>query len=113
MTFWAWLRAHALINPGLQATESADARCAAMLERIHSLASLCTLAPALKTLLCLSGIGFRCAFTFCAKMCDFSRLCSGRKVTSWLGLAPSQSSSAASRRLTDISKCAPRLLGKR
>jgi hypothetical protein len=59
-----------------------------MLERIHSLASSCTLAPAIKALLCLSGIGFRCAFTFCAKMCDFSRLCSGRKVTSWLGLAP-------------------------
>jgi hypothetical protein len=78
----------ALINPGLQATESADARCAAMLERVHSLASSCTLAPACKVLLCLSGIGFRCAFTFCAKMCDFSRLCSGRKVTSWLGLVP-------------------------
>ncbi|RRF90030.1 MAG: hypothetical protein DUD39_18395 [Coriobacteriaceae bacterium] len=59
-----------------------------MMERIHSLASSCTLAPALKTLLCLSGIGFRCAFTFCAKMYDFSRLCSGRKVTSWLGLVP-------------------------
>jgi hypothetical protein len=59
-----------------------------MMERIHSLASSCTLALACKVLLCLSGIGFRCAFTFCAKMCDFSRLCSGRKVTSWLGLVP-------------------------
>jgi hypothetical protein len=59
-----------------------------MLERIHSLASSCTLALAIKVLLCLSGVGFRCAFTFCAKMCDFSRFCSGRKVTSWLGLVP-------------------------
>ena len=84
-----------------------------MLERIHSLASSCTLAPACKVLLCLSGIGFRCAFTFCAKMCDFSRFCSGRKVTSWLGLSPSQSSSADSHKLTGISKCGPRLLGKR
>ena len=57
-----------------------------MLERVHSRASSCTLAPACEALLCLSGVGFRCAFTFCAKMCDFSRLCSGRKVTSWLGL---------------------------
>ncbi|QUC04533.1 transposase [Atopobium sp. oral taxon 416] len=80
------------------------------MERAHPLASSCTLAPALKVLLCLSGVGFRCAFTFCAKMCDFSRLCSGRKATSWLGLSPSQSSSAASHRMAGISKCGPRLL---
>ena len=66
-----------------------------MMERVHPLASTCTLALALKVLLYLKGVGFRCAFTFCAKMCDFSRFCSGRKATSWLGLSPSQSSSAA------------------
>ena len=94
--FWAWLRACALVNPGLQATLLADIRAAkstdeqygTMMERIHSLASLCTLAPACKVLLCLSDVGFRCAFIFCAKMRDFSRFCSGRKVTSWLGLVP-------------------------
>ena len=84
-----------------------------MMERVHPLASTCTLAPAREVLLYLKGVGFRCAFTFCAKMCDFSRFCSGRRVTSWLGLSPSQSSSAASRKLTGISKCGPRLLGKR
>ncbi|RRF98866.1 MAG: hypothetical protein DUD39_07350 [Coriobacteriaceae bacterium] len=75
-----------------------------MMERAHPLASSCTLAPACEALLCLSGVGFRCAFTFCAKMRDFSRFCSGRRVTSWLGLSPSQSSSAASHRMAGISK---------
>ena len=117
--FWKWLRAIDLGNPGSQAAllaciraaESAGEQYAAMFERVHSLASSCTLAPAIEALQCLKGVGFICAFAFCAGMGDFSRFCSGRKVTSWLGFAPSESSSADSRRLGGISRCGSRLLG--
>ena len=49
--------------------------------------------------MCVKGVGFSSALAFAAEVGDFSRFASGRKVTSYFGLAPSESSSAESRRL--------------
>ena len=46
--------------------------------------------------------GLPSALAFAAEVGDFSRFASGRKVTSYFGLAPSESSSAESRRLGRI-----------
>ena len=54
--------------------------------------------------MCVKGVGFATALAFAAEVGDFSRFASGRKVTAYFGLAPSEGSSADSRRLGRVSK---------
>ena len=115
--FWAWLRGVELADPisqaallaAVRAAESAREQYDEMLRRARELADASSLAGAVRALQCLKCVSFVTALAFCAGVGDFSRFPSGRKVTSWLGLAPSESSSALSTRLGAITRCGCRL----
>ena len=110
--FWAWLRSIELGDPGSQAAylaalaaaESAETACDGLRARAGEVAAASELGPVVDALMCLKGVGFSTALAFAAEVGDFSRFASGRKVTAYFGLAPSESSSADSRRLGRISK---------
>ncbi|MBP3883534.1 MAG: IS110 family transposase [Olsenella sp.] len=116
--FWRWLRAVELADPASQAAllaairaaESAREQYDEVLRRARELAAASSLAGAIEALQCLKCVSFVTALAFCAEVGDFSRFGSGRKVTSWLGLAPSESSSALSTRLGAITRCGCQLL---
>lgn len=116
--FWRWLRAIELPDPisqaallaAVRAAESAREQHDELLRRARELAAASSLAGAVEALQCLKCVSFVTALSFCAEVGDFSRFGSGRKVTSWLGLAPSESSSALTQRLGAITRCGCRLL---
>lgn len=116
--FWRWLRAielpdaisQAALLAAIRAAESAREQYDELLRRAHELAAASSLAGTIEALQCLKCVSFVTALSFCAEVGDFSRFSSGRKVTSWLGLAPSESSSALSQRLGAISRCGSQLL---
>ena len=116
--FWAWLRAvelpdgisQATLLAAIRAAESAREQYDEMLRRARELAAASSLAGAVEALQCLKCVSFVTALAFCAAVGDFSRFGSGRKVTSYLGFAPSEGSSALSVRLGSMSKCGNRLL---
>ena len=116
--FWAWLRGIELADPSSQAAllaairaaESAREQYDDMLRRAHDLAAASPLAGAVEALQCLKCVGFVTALAFCAEVGDFSRFPSGRRVTSYLGLAPSESPGGLSQRLGPMTRCGNRLL---
>ena len=116
--FWRWLRAielddtisQAALLAAVRAAESAREQYDEMLRRAHELAAASSLAGAIEALQCLKCVSFVTALSFCAEVGDFSRFPSGRRVTSWLGLAPSESSSALAQRLGAITRCGCQLL---
>ena len=105
--FWNWLRPVGLGDAGsqaaylaaLSAAESAEVACDGPGARAEGIARVSDLGPPVVALMCVKGVGFSSALAFAAEVGDFSRFASGRKVTSYFGLAPSESSSAESRRL--------------
>lgn len=104
---WDWLRPVDLGDAGsqaaylaaLSAAESAEVACDGPGARAEGIARASDLGPPVDALMCARGVGFSSALAFAAEVGDFSRFASGRKVTSYFGLAPSESSSAESRRL--------------
>ena len=108
--FWNWLRSIDLGDAGsqaaylaaLSAAESAEVACDELRARAEGIAKASDLGPVIDALMCVKGVGFSSALAFAAEVGDFSRFASGRKVTSYFGLAPSESSSAESRRLGRI-----------
>ena len=116
--FWRWLRGIELDDPASQAALLAAIRAAEpareqydeLLRRAHELAEASSLAGTIEALRCLKCVPFVTALSYCAEVGDFSRFDSGRRVTSWLGLAPSESSSALTQRLGAISRCGSQLL---
>ena len=116
--FWRWLRGVELADPASQAALLAAVRAAdsareqydELLRRAHELAAASSLAGTIEALQRLKCVSFVTAPSFAAEVGDFSRFGSGRKVTSWLGLAPSERSSAPSQRLGAISRCGSQLL---
>ena len=110
--FWNWLRSIDLGDAGsqaaylaaLSAAESAEVACDELRARAEGIARASDLGPVIDALMCVKGVGFSSALAFAAEVGDFSRFASGRKVTSYFGLAPSESSSAESRRLGRISR---------
>ena len=110
--FWDWLRSIDLGDAGsqaaylaaLSAAESAEVACDELRARAEGIAKASDLGPPVVALMCVKGVGFSSALAFAAEVGDFSRFASGRKVTSYFGLAPSESSSAESRRLGRISR---------
>ena len=83
----------------LSAAESAEVAYDGPGARAEGIARASDLGPPVDALMYVKGVGFSSALAFVAEVGDFSRFASGRKVTSCLGLAPSESSSAESRRL--------------
>ena len=83
----------------LSAAESAEVAYDGPGARAEGIARASDLGPPVDALMCVKGVGFSSALAFAAEVGDFSRFASGRKVTSYFGLAPSESSSAESRRL--------------
>ena len=110
--FWKWLRGIAFDDPGTQAAylaalaaaESAEIACDELAAKAEEVAAATDLGPVVDALMCLKGCGFATALAYAAEVGDFSRFTSGRKVTSYFGLAPSESSSAERHRLGRISK---------
>ena len=88
----------------LLAAESAEVAYDGPGARAEGIARVSDLGPVIDALMCVKGVGFSSALAFAAEVGDFSRFASGRKVTSYFGLAPSESSSAESRRLGRISR---------
>jgi transposase len=93
----------------LEGVLSLELRRARLDAAIAARAREADLAPVVSALRCLRGISTVTAFSIATEVGDFSRFPSGRKVTSWLGLAPSESSSALSTRLGAITRCGCRL----
>lgn len=116
--FWAWLRGVELADPvsqaallaAVRAAESAREQYDELLRRARELAAASSLAGTVDALQCLKCVSFVTALSFAAEVGDFSRFGSGRKVTSYLGFAPSESSSAMARRLGAMSRCGSQLL---
>ena len=116
--WWAWLRGIELADPASQAAllaatraaESAREQYDEMLRRARELAGASSLAGTIEALQCLKCVSFLTALAFCAEIGDFSRFGSGRRVTSYLGFAPSERSSALAVRLGAMSRCGSRLL---
>ena len=110
--FWNWLRPVDLGDAGsqaaylaaLSAAESAEVACDGPGARAEGIARVSDLGPPVDAPVCVKGVGFASALAFAAEVGGFSRFASGRKVTSYFGLAPSESSSAESRRLGRISR---------
>jgi len=110
--FWNWLRGIELGDPGSQAAylaalaaaEAAEIAYGELKAKAEEVAAASELGPVVDALMCVKGVGFATALAFAAEVGDFSRFASGRKVTSYFGLSPSESSSAERRRLGRISK---------
>ena len=116
--WWEWLRSVDLGDPASQAAllaairaaESAREQYDDALGRARELAAASPLAGTVDALACLKCVSFVTALAFAAEVGDFSRFASGRRVTSYLGLAPSESSSGPSVRLGAVSRCGNGLL---
>ena len=116
--FWSWLRGTELADPisqaallaAIRAAESAREQYDEMLRRAHELAAASSLAGTIEALQCLKCVSFVTALSFCAEIGDFARFGSGRRITSYLGFAPSESSSALAVRLGAMSRCGSQLL---
>lgn len=110
--FWNWLRSIDLGDAGsqaaylaaLSAAESAEVAYDGPGARAEGIAKASDLGPVIDALMCVKGVGLASALAFAAEVGDFSRFASGRKVTAYFGLAPSERSSAESRRLGRISR---------
>ena len=116
--FWSWLRkvelpdaiSQAALLAAIRAAESAREQYDELLRRARELAASSSLAGTIEALQCLKCVSFLTALSFAAEVGDFSRFPSGRRLTSYLGFAPSESSSALARRLGAMSRCGCRLL---
>ena len=116
--YWRWLRGIELADPAsraalLAATRAADSareQYDELLRRAREVAAASSLAGAVDALQCLKCVSFVTALAFCAEVGDFSRFASGRKITSYLGFAPSEASSALAVRLGAMSRCGNQLL---
>ena len=116
--WWEWLRGIELADAGSQASllaairaaESAREQYDELLRKAHELAADSSLSGTLDALQCLKCVSFVTALAFCAEVGDFSRFASGRKITSYLGFAPSEGSSALTVRLGAMSRCGSKLL---
>lgn len=116
--WWEWLRgveladaaSQASLLAAIRAAESAREQYDELLRRARGLAAATSLSGTVDALQCLKCVSFVTALAFCAEVGDFSRFASGRRVTSYLGFAPSESSSALAVRLGAMSRCGCRLL---
>lgn len=107
-----WLKGVRLADPASQAAYQAALEAErwasepydGLVERAREAASSSALAPAVDAVQWLKGVGFVCALAFCAEVGDFSRFASGRRVTSYFGLAPSERSSGDVRRCGGLTK---------
>ena len=94
----------------LRAADSAAEQLDALVARAREVARASALGPTIDALTSLKCVEFLTALAFCAVVGDFSRFASGRRITSYLGLAPSESSSSAATRLGPATKCGPTLV---
>lgn len=116
--FWDWLRSIDLGDPASQAAlqaailaaDSAARQYDELLRQAYEVAESSPAAGTVRALECLKCVSFLTALAFVAEVGDFSRLGSGRAITSYLGLAPSESSSGMSQRIGAITKCGPAIL---
>lgn len=106
-----WLRSHRFITPGLQLAYDAafDAMLATLDRRdrldraITAMAADSEFTPVVTRVSCVRGISTLTAFGLAVEIGDWGRL-SGRSIGNYLGLVPSESSSAASRSQGGLTK---------
>lgn len=116
--YWEWLRkvelsdaaSQASLLAAIRAADSAREQYDELLREARAIAAASTLAGTVAALQCLKCVSFVTALAFCAEVGDFSRFASGRRVTSYLGLAPSERSSALAVRIGAMSRCGCQLL---
>lgn len=110
--FWAWLRSvdlgdaasQAALNAAIRAAESAEEQYRALEAEARKIATGSKFAGTIAALTCLKGVSFLTALAFCAHVGDFDRIPTGRKCTSYFGLAPRDRSSADDLRLGAITR---------
>ena len=110
--FWRWLGEQAFASPHQQLVfgehirwiEEAQARCdrldAALAEAVEGW----TLAPVVRALQALRGVGLVVAATLVAEIGDLARFSHPKQLMSWLGLVPSERSSGQRTRRGAITK---------
>lgn len=110
---WEWVESADLGGEGsnaalafaVEAAREAERAHEALLERARQVLAASPMAAVADALQHVKGCGLLTALAFSAEMGDFSRFGSGRKVTSYFGLAPRDRSSADDRRSGGASKC--------
>ena len=118
--YFAWLDSIELPSPGAQAAldsairaaRSAKERYDELVAEAQRIARESKYAEVIDALCCLKCVQFVTALTFCAEVGDFSRFSSGRKITSYVGLIPRESSSAEKQSLGRMTKSGTNMLRK-
>ena len=115
---WEWVESADLGSPGaraalafaVEAAREAERAHEGLLERVREVAAASPLAAVVGALQHVKGCGFQTALAFAAEVGDFSRFPSGRKVTSYFGLAPRDRSSADRTRAGKVTRCGCRVV---
>jgi len=118
--YFAWLDTIELDSEGSQealrsaidAARSAKQRYDELVAKAREIAGRSKYAEVIEALCCLKCVQFVTALTFCAEVGDFSRFASGRKITSYVGLVPRESSSADKQSLGRMTKSGTNMLRK-
>jgi len=115
--FWEWLRSMSFEGPAqvawealLDACEASRRACASAEAAARGAVAAGGAAGRVDALQALGGVGFLLALAFAAEVGDFGRFRSGRAVTSYFGLAPSERSSGARVRLGGMSRAGSALV---
>ena len=95
----------------IRMADSVSEQPGSLARRSRELAEASRFEPYLRAMCCLKCVNFTTALTFVATVGDFSRIPSGRKLNSYLGFAPSESSSGETQSLGAISGRRPAGLG--
>lgn len=111
-TFWRWLGEQAFASPHQQfvfgehvrCIEEGQARCDRLDAALAEAVGTWTLAPVVRALQALRGVGLVVAATLVAEIGDLGHFSHPKQLMSWLGLVPSERSSDARTRCGAITK---------
>ena len=100
---WRWLGEQAFGSPqqqfvfgeGIKRIEEAQARCDRLDQMLQEAMEGWSLAPLVKTLQALHGVGLVIAATLVTEIGDLTRFQTPKHLMGWLGLVPSEASSAS------------------
>jgi len=115
-THWAWIRRQkfeheaqrCVLADAIQTATQAGERIARLNQDIHECIEDWVLAPLVRNLQALHGVGELTATVIAAEIGDFQRFPKAGKFMSFVGLIPSEHSSGASRRQSGITKAGNR-----
>lgn len=88
----------------IHAVEDAEKRIARLVQQIEQLLDAWSMAPVVKAIQAMRGVGFINAVTLVAEIGDFTRFANPRQLMAYVGLVPSEHSSGASVRRGGVTK---------